>query len=139
MSFDVGPKIASIASRLSDLAASTSALAASPGEANIFCTGCAWVAAGFSCLLQELTPRIITPSADSTDHRRTLAIAVAMPPLLNLLAAFSIFQRYLRKPPPLNRPPPPRPPPHPPPPPRLLQPRELDERSAQPPLPKLEP
>src|SRR5215467_14477900 len=52
-SFDSGPKMASKASRFSDFVASTKALAASSGDANVFCA--AWVCvSGFCCLLQAV-------------------------------------------------------------------------------------
>src|SRR5215469_15328888 len=51
-SFDSGPKMASKASRFSDFVASAKALAASSGDANVFCA--AWVSAGFCCLLQAV-------------------------------------------------------------------------------------
>src|ERR1039458_5148635 len=132
-SFEPGPKMASIASRLSDLAASTSALPASSGEAKVFCTTV--VAAGCSCFLLHETREITSAkSAQRIQRCETLRLSCNIPILRPCclscfrLKAVEVLRHYRRPPPPWKPPPPPQPP----------QPRELAERSPQPPPPKSE-
>src|SRR5271169_6934460 len=134
MSCEPGPKIAIKASWLSAFAASANALPASSGDANVFCTGS--VAAGFSAdLLHEAMEIIRATSANITQHREivTLTCDISLLQSSYLIVDGQVFcapqqmsniglLSYLR-------------PPNPPPPPRLPHPRELAERSAQPPPP----
>src|SRR5271165_6642167 len=134
-SADCGPKIASSVSRLLDFNASTSVLAASSGEAKVF--GVAWVccSGAFCELEQEHQHKIVATTTSPTHHRATLDrfVSISQSPDVPF-PTVPRSGRYLRPPPPRNPPPP-----QPPPPPRLPQPRELEERSPQPLLAKLDP
>src|SRR5215469_4549545 len=79
MSFDSGPKIASIASRLSALAASTSVVAAASGDTNVLGAARVCVSAGFGCLLQE-TVRTIDAASPQAARQRVI------PPLNDRIA-----------------------------------------------------
>src|SRR6516162_2243438 len=118
MTFDPAPKIASIASRLSVFAASTTALPASSGEANIFGTACDCVSAGFCCLLHDANEKTIPMIASPTDHFVMLILFTDIVILRSLPRSITHLP-YRLNPPPRNPPPPKppmRPPPHPPPP-----------------------
>src|SRR5271166_5998735 len=140
MSCEPGPKIAIKASWLPAFAASASALPASSGDANVFCT--ASVAAGFSVdLLHEPMEIIRATSANITQHREimTLTRDISFLQRSYLIVDGQVFYAHQQM---SNtcllsylRPPKLRPPPQTPPPPRLPHPRELAERSAQPPPP----
>src|SRR5271157_4737448 len=82
---DPGPKIATNASWLPAFAASTSDLAASSGDANVFCT--ASVAAGFSDLLDLLHEARETTRARSiktAQHRKFMTFTCDIPVLQTL-------------------------------------------------------
>src|SRR5271157_1857166 len=83
-SCDPGPKIAINASWLPAFAASTSALAASSGDANVFCA--ASVADGFSgVLLHEAKEITRARSANPTQHRKIMTLTCDIPILQTLL------------------------------------------------------
>src|SRR5215469_16000993 len=100
-----------MASRLSDFAASTSAFAASSGDANVFCATVPCVSVDFSCLLQEAQASSNVHSANTSEYRRMLVNFAGIRDLRTFLSASPLADCYLRKPPPPpNRPPPPQPP-----------------------------
>src|ERR1035438_10084413 len=136
-SFEPGPNMASIASRLSDLAASAKAFPASSGKAKVFCA--ASLAADCSCFLPHETREITSAKSakriqQCETPRLNCNILILRPCCLSShfqLKSIDLPHPYLRPPPPPWKPPPP---PQPPPPPWLPHPRELAERSPPPPL-----
>src|SRR5271165_6612497 len=142
ISADPGPKIAIIASRFCDFAASARALPASSGEAKAL--GAACVSGACSFLWQAVRQANRTKlSVSSNEEEGNLvrlpaksSIATSDGCVFMLLPPLGSSPVSYRRPP--KPPPPPRnpPPPHPPPPPRLPQPCALDEREPQPPPPE---
>src|SRR5271157_642117 len=79
---DPGPKIATNASWLPAFAASTSDLAASSGDANVFCA--ASVAAGFSDLLHEAKEITRARSIKTAKHCKFMIFTCDIPILQTL-------------------------------------------------------